>query len=142
MLKVVLDNDVLVSALINPHGKPPKILNHVLKNRVRLFTSPSIMEQLERALAVPKLPKRHRLAQAELEESIAGLLVTTSLIEKETTIKTMKQCPWGNTYLSCALNGRADFIISEHKQLLNLGEYQGTQITSPAQFLDIMQREL
>ena len=44
--------------------------------------------------------------------------------------------------LSCALNGRADFIISEDERLLNLGEYQGIQIISPARFLDIMEKEL
>jgi len=101
-----------------------------------------LMEQLERVLADPKLVKRHGLAEEELEEFIAGLLVTTSLIEKETMIKVVKESPWGNTYLSCALNGRADFIISEDEHLLNLGEYQGTQIISPVRFLDIMEKEL
>jgi len=142
MLKVVLDNDVLISALLNPHGTPAKILNHALKNRIRLSTSASIIEEQERILSYPKLVKRHGLAKEELEEFLAGLLITTSLIEKETTIKVLKESPRGNTYLSCALNGRADFIISGDEHLLNLGEYQGIQIISPARFLDIMEREL
>lgn len=142
MLKVVLDNDVLVSGLINPHGTPAKILNHTLKNRIRLSTSPSMIEEQERILSYPKLVKRHGLPKEELEEFLAGLLITTSLIEKEPTIKVLKESPRGNTYLSCALNGRADFIITEDEHLLNLGEYQGIQIISPARFLDIMEREL
>lgn len=142
MLKVVLDSDVLVSALMNPHGKPAEILNHVLKNRVRLFSSPSMVEEQGRILSYPKLVKRHGLAKEELEEFRAGLQITTSLIEKETTIKVLKESPWGNTYLSCALNGRADFIVSGDEHLLNLGEYQGIQIVTPARFLDIMEKEL
>ena len=142
MLKVVLDNDVLVSALLNPHGKPASILNHALKNSIRLSTTPSIIEEQERILSYPKLVKRHGLAEEELEEFLAGLLVTASLIEEETTIKVLKESPWGNTYLCCAVNGRADFIISEDEHLLNLGEYQGIQIISPGQFLDIVEREL
>jgi len=133
---------VLVSALINPHGTPARILNHALNNRIRLFTSPSVMEQLERVLADPKLVKRHGLAEEALGEFIAGLLITTSLIEKETMIKVEKESPWGNTYLSCALNGRADFIISDDEHLLNPGEYQGIQIISPGRFLDIMEKGL
>jgi len=73
MLKVVLDNDVLVSALLNPHGKPARILNHALKNRIRLSISPSIIEEQERILSYPKLVKRHGLAKEELEEFLAGL---------------------------------------------------------------------
>ena len=142
MFKVVLDNHVLVSGLINPHSKPAKILNHLLKNRIRLSTTPSIIEEQKRILNYPKLVKRHGLTEEELEEFIAGLLVTTSLIEEETTVKIIKGSPWSNTYLSCALNGRADFIISEDERLLNLREYQGVQIISPGQFLDIMEKEL
>lgn len=133
---------MLVSAVIDPHGKPAQILDHVLKNRIRLFTSSSSVEELERVLSDRKLVERHGLEEEELKEFIAGLLVTTSLIEKETTIKAIEESPWSNTYLSCALNGRADFIVTEDEHLLNLGEYQGVQIISPGQFLDTMGKEL
>jgi predicted nucleic acid-binding protein len=38
--------------------------------------------------------------------------------------------------LACALEGNADFIISGDKHLLNLRNYQGIKMVTPAEFLE------
>jgi len=141
MFKIVLDTNVLVSALINPHGKPAQIINYVFENKIRLFTSPSIMEELERVLSYPKLMKRHGLNSEELKEFISDLLSIMSLIEEEKIIEVIMEDPSDNKYLSCAIDAKVDFIISGDIHLLNLGEYEGIRIVTPAQFLEIMERE-
>lgn len=141
MFKIVLDTNVLVSALINPHGKPAQIINYVFENKIRLFTSPSIMEELERVLSYPKLMKRHGLDSGELKEFISDLLSVMSLIEEEKIIEVIMEDPSDNKYLSCAIDAKVDFIISGDIHLLNLGEYEGIRIVTPAQFLEIMERE-
>ena len=141
MFKIVLDTNVLVSALINPHGKPAQIINYVFENKIRLFTSPSIMEELERVLSYPKLMKRHGLDSEELKEFISDLLSIMSLIEEEKIIEVIMEDPSDNKYLSCAIDAKVDFIISGDIHLLNLGEYEGNRIVTPAQFLEIMERE-
>ena len=141
MLKVVLDANVLVSALINPHGKPAQIINQVFENKIRLFTSPSIVEELERVLSYPKLMKRHGLKKEELKEFVSDLLSIMSLIEEEKTIEVIKEDPSDNKYLSCALNGKVDFVISGDVHLLKLGEYEGIHIVTPANFLEAVARE-
>jgi predicted nucleic acid-binding protein len=40
-----------------------------------------------------------------------------------------------NHILACALAGRADFIISGDRHLLNLKEYEGIVIERPVDFL-------
>jgi len=141
MFKIVLDTNVLVSALINPHGKPAQIINYVFANKIRLFTSPSIMEELERVLSYPKLMKRHGLNSEELKEFISDLLSIMSLIEEEKIIEVIMEDPSDDKYLSCAIDAKVDFIISGDIHLLNLGEYEGIRIVTPAQFLEIMERE-
>jgi len=141
MFKIVLDTNVLVSALINPHGKPAQIINYVFENKIRLFTSPSIMEELERVLSYPKLMKRHGLNSEELKEFISDLLSIMSLIEEEKIIEVIMEDPSDDKYLSCAIDAKVDFIISGDIHLLNLGEYEGIRIVTPAQFLEIMERE-
>jgi hypothetical protein len=141
MLKIVLDANVLVSALISPHGKPAQILNHVFENRVRLFVSPSIIEELERVLSYPKLMKRHGLDKQELKEFISELSSIMSLIEGEETIEIIMEDPPDNKYLSCAIKAKADLIVSGDVHLLSLREYEGIQIVNPAQFLEITERE-
>ena len=141
MLKVVLDANIFVSALINPHGKPAQILDYVFENRIRLFISLPIVEELERVLSYPKLANRHRLEGEELKEFVSYLLSITSLVKEEPVIEAILDDPSDNKYLSCAINAKADFIVSGDVHLLNLGEYGGTQIITPAQLLEIMKRE-
>ena len=91
MLKIVLDTNILVSALINPHGKPAQIIDYVFENKIRLFISPSIVGELERVLSYPKLMKRHGLERDEhllkLEEYKGIQIVTAAqfleLMERE-----------------------------------------------------------
>jgi len=141
MLKIVLDTNVLVSALINPHGKPAQILNYVFENKIRLFTSPSIIEELERVLSYPRLMKRHGLEKEELKEFTFDLLSIMSLVEEKETIEVIMEDPSDNKYLSCAFNTKADFIVSGDVHLLKLKEHEGIPIITPAQLLEIMGRE-
>lgn len=141
MLKIVLDTNVLVSALINPHGKPAQILNYVFENKIRLFTSPSIIEELERVLSYPRLMKRHGLEKEELKEFTFDLLSIMSLVEEKETIEVIMEDPSDNKYLSCAFNTKADFIVSGDVHLLKLKEYEGIPIITLAQFLEITGRE-
>ena len=141
MLKIVLDTNVFVSALINPRGKPAQILNYVFENKVRLFTSPSIIEELERVLSYPKLVKRHGLEKQELKKFVSDLLSILSLVEGKKAIEVIAEDPADNNYLSCALDAKADFIVSGDIHLLNLREYEGIQIITPAQFLEMLEKE-
>jgi len=141
MLKIVLDANVFVSALINPRGKPAQILNYVVENKVRLFTSPSIIEELERVLSYPKLVKRHGLEKRELKKFVSDLLSILSLIEGKKAIEVIAEDPADNNYLSCAVDAKADFIVSGDIHLLNLREYEGIQIITPAQFLEMLEKE-
>jgi len=140
MLKIVLDANVFVSALINPHGKPAQILNYVFENKIRLFTSPSIIEELQRVLSYPKLVKRHGLEKEELKKFVSDLLSIMSLVEGKKAIDVIVEDPTDNNYLSCALDAKADFIVSGDMHLLNLREYEGTQIITPTQFLEMLEK--
>jgi len=140
MLRIVLDANVFVSALLNPRGKPAQILNYVFENKIRLFTSPSIIEELQRVLSYPKLVKRHGLGEKELKKFVSDLLSIMSLVEGKKVIEVIVEDPADNNYLSCAVDAKADFIVSGDIHLLNLREYQGTQIVTPTQLLEMLER--
>lgn len=140
MLRIVLDANVFVIALINPRGKPAQILNYVFENKIRLFTSPSIIEELQRVLSYPKLVKRHGLEEKELKKFVSDLLSIMSLVEGKKTIEVIVEDPADNNYLSCAVDAKADFIVSGDTHLLNLREYEGTQIVTPAQLLGMLEK--
>ena len=46
--------------------------------------------------------------------------------------------PSDDMVLACAVAGKADYIVSGDPHLLDLGEYEGIRIVSPAVFVSIL----
>ena len=68
MIKVVLDANIFVSAILTPKGKSAQILDLVVKRKIELVISQPILEEVRRVLfyphiknAIPIIPKRLRL---------------------------------------------------------------------------------
>ena len=72
-MRVVLDVNVVISALLSPSGAPAQVLRAWLLGAYDLVVSPRLLGELERALAYPKL--RRRIGQADAEELVALLRV-------------------------------------------------------------------
>ncbi|MGH7543016.1 MAG: putative toxin-antitoxin system toxin component, PIN family [Gemmatimonadota bacterium] len=53
-MKVVLDTNVLVSGLLNPHGSPGRIVDAVLEGRVRPLFDDRVLGEYREVLARPK----------------------------------------------------------------------------------------
>ncbi len=73
MIRVVLDANVLVSALLNPGGASTEILNAWRDERFNLAMSPAILEEIDRVLRYPKIRARHRWRDAQLRRFIEDL---------------------------------------------------------------------
>ena len=71
MLKVVLDTNIYVSALIKRGGKPDQILR--LVERYRLFCAEAILEEVHRVLHYPRIKRKHKLKEEEIEEHILSI---------------------------------------------------------------------
>jgi predicted nucleic acid-binding protein len=41
--------------------------------------------------------------------------------------------------IACALQARADYIVTRDKDLLSVGAYQGIRIVTPREFLDLLE---
>ncbi len=54
MIKVVIDTNILVSALLSPSGSPARVLDHVLNGNVVLCYDSRIIEEYHEVLLRPK----------------------------------------------------------------------------------------
>ena len=70
MIKVVLDANQFISALLRPQGKPAQILEFIRERKIRLLISEPIEEEIARVLLYPRLQKVHRLSEAGIKENI------------------------------------------------------------------------
>lgn len=60
MLKVVLDANIFVSAVLRPHSDLAKIIELVREDRIKLILSEDILSEIRAVLLYPKIKKRRR----------------------------------------------------------------------------------
>ena len=138
MIKVVLDANQFISALLRPQGKPAQILEFIRERKIRLLISEPIEEEIARVLLYPRLQKVHRLSEAGIKENIEKMTSLAETVNPKIIVRAIPDDPTDNKYLECAVEGRADFIISGDHHLTDLKEFQGIKIVPPAVFLEML----
>jgi putative PIN family toxin of toxin-antitoxin system len=142
MIKVVLDANQYASALIKPRGNSARIIELVYESRLALVMSAPIIEEVRRILAYPKLTKLHGRSPGQIDRFIKRLEKIAILTPALLSVSIVKDDPTDDKYLVCALEGRADFIVSGDHHLTDLKEYRGVLILNPATFLRVIGREM
>jgi putative PIN family toxin of toxin-antitoxin system len=137
-MRIVLDANVLVSALISAKGTPARLLAYWQAGEFDVVVSPSLLQELERVLEYPRLRQRYPLPDDKVQRFL-GLLRTYALeVDPTDEITIIQRDPADNRYLECALAGEAQYIVSGDSHLLELREYQGVRILAPAEFLILL----
>lgn len=139
MLRAVLDANVFVSALIRPKGPPGLIPLRLLKDRsFELVISPAILAEVRRCLAYPRVRKYLIASEEELDLWVASLGLIADQVEGRVRIKAVAKDPDDDKYISAALEGLAQFIVSGDDHLLALKHYEDVRIVTPRVFLDLL----
>ena len=117
-MRMVLDTNVLVSALITPGGLPDKLLQHWEADDFTLVTSSAQLNELQRVLAYDKLQRYIRPEQAaQLIESIGSFAV---LVQNLPELNVSSDAT-DNLILATAMAGTASHLVTGDKaDLLNL----------------------
>ncbi len=133
MLKIVLDTNVIVSAIVFG-AKPRLILNLVLSGQVRGYISRFIITEV-----CGVLREKFKFSEGKIEQ-IENLLKSSFILtEPDFSIKIIKACQADNKILACALAAKADYLISgDKKHILLLKKIKNIPILSPEQFLKLV----
>lgn len=59
-------------------------------------------------------------------------------VTPKTIINAVKDDPDDNKLLACALDGRADYLVTEDKDLHRISTYHAVQVVNKQQFLKIL----
>lgn len=140
-MRIVLDANVLVSALISGRGAPAKIIAYWQEDKFEVAISPPILQELDRVLHYPKLQERYRLPEKRIRHFLRLLARQAVTVAPPQQLAIIEVDPPDNRYLECALRAEAEVIVSGDRHLLALGEYEGIQILSPAGFLAFLKLE-
>ena len=140
MLKLVLDANIFVSAVLKPHSDLARIFDWVKEDKTRIVLSDDILSEIKAVLLYPKIKKRHRQTRKEIEEFLKKTVRAGILTQGKIDVDPIKEDPSDNKYVSAALEGKADFIISGDHHLRDLKTFQGVRILDPSTFLLLMTR--
>ena len=131
-MRVVLDTNVLLSALVFPGSKPDEVLACIRHREVDLFLSPFILAELERILI-----EKFRFTVRETADRVVAIRRMATIIEPTARVAMVVTKDDDNRILECALAARADYLVTgDAKHLLPLRSIDTTVIITPAAFLD------
>jgi putative PIN family toxin of toxin-antitoxin system len=127
---VVLDTNVLVSGLLNPSGRPGRIVDLVLGGEIRLLVDDRILAEYRQVLRRP----RFGFAAADIE-AVMGFLETESERVLPPALPELTD-PKDQPFLEVAAGGGADSLITGNTRHFSPGRRPSTvHVESPAQFL-------
>ena len=137
MLRVVLDANVYISALIRPEGPPGQIVERFLRQAsFEIVLSPAIIEETVRAFTYPKVRKYiHTSVAAELW--FEDLILLAQFVAGDYELQGVSTDPDDDKYFAAAVEGSATLIVTGDPDLLAVKEYQGVRVVTPRTFLDL-----
>ena len=139
-MRVVLDTNVWVSALINPTGTPGTLLGK-FRDHV-LVASEEILEEVQRVLQYDRIAKRYSLTPGKVSDYLANIRERVELVAANLPDLPIVQADSpDDKFLVAAVKGKADCIVSGDRHLLSLERHQGIPIVSPATLLAFLESE-
>ena len=140
-MRVVLDTNVLVSAIIGPRGIPSQILHAWRAEQFDLVLSQAALTEIGRVFRYPKIARYHRWSEERLAflDDLAHLAILTP---GTLTLAVITKDPPDDRYLECAVEGDAAYLVSGDQHLLKLSSYQYIPILTPRAFLEKLQRQI
>jgi len=145
MTRIVIDTNILVSAILTPKGNPAKILKLVLEGKLNLIISPAILEETRQVLRYPrlvKLMKKNKITMKEVYDFLDKMSNVAVITPGQLDIDAISDDPADNKILVCSLEGEAEYIISGDHHLKDLKIFQGIKIVDPADINDTLERLL
>lgn len=130
MSQIVLDTNVLVSALLSPYGKANRILRLILEKKISLLADERIFLEYESVIARPKFsftqewiqPILKRLRDCAIMVSVSG--TTCHLPDPDDAM-----------FLEVAMAGKADALVTGNQRHFPKQATRPISVMSPDEFL-------
>jgi putative PIN family toxin of toxin-antitoxin system len=140
MLRAVMDTNILISSFISPFGSPREIEKRWRDGEFVLITSPAIIEEVNRVLHLPRIQQKYHLTESDIQAFVLALAHQAHCVAGRLVLNDVAPDPGDDKIISCAVEGKADFIVTGDKRLQELGEYQGIRIVNAESFIGILEQ--
>lgn len=136
-MRVVVDTNILVRALIMPHGSVGPVILHLRQGHYALLYAWSLLEELVDVLNRPRIRVKYNLSEQDIHTVVSLILLRGEAVKKPEPIRACRD-PKDDKFLEVAVSGEAEVIVSGDEDLLVLNPFRGIPILPPAKFLQML----
>ncbi|HWR58350.1 MAG TPA: putative toxin-antitoxin system toxin component, PIN family [Thermodesulfovibrionales bacterium] len=135
-IKAAIDTSVMLSVAF-PRGALAKELRNMIANGAFiLVTSKEIMAELYRVIHYPRILKQFKPSKDDIDDFI-GMVMEKALITRgRYKLDKIKVDPTDDMFLACAMEAKADYIVSRDPHLRNLKHFHGVKIIDVKAFVE------
>ncbi|MGD9364746.1 MAG: putative toxin-antitoxin system toxin component, PIN family [Desulfobacteraceae bacterium] len=135
-LRAVIDTNLFISGLFAKDSVSAQLQNLWIDQAFELVTSVEIIKEVSRVLSYPRIKERFKPKEDNVRRFFR-LIFRKAIISKDVyhTDKIVDD-PTDNKFLACALEKKADYIVSRDPHLRNLKHFHGIQIVDATTFIE------
>ena len=130
MTGVVLDTNVVISALLKPSGHEERALRLALHSRVQLYVSPPLLDEYSRVMRYAKLG----IPRTKIVSALEHIRRSARIVLPVRTLTACKDDD-DNRILECADAAGANFLVTGNKRHFP-PRWKQTQIVNAREFLE------
>ncbi len=136
MLRIVLDTNVMISAIIH-NGKPRKLFQNGSNGQYQILMSKEILNEISEVLQRPKL----RMTAEDTIRIVSAIVQSSENVPVKSQFQVIVNDPDDNIIINTAHDGNADYIVSGDKDIIDLGKFRNIKIVPVDEMLKILSRQ-
>jgi len=140
-LRAVVDTNVLISGLFGIKNSPSfQILKAIRAQKIILVTSPVILEEVGDVVNRERIVKLTKMSPVERAGFMDMLIERCDVTAGKQPAGQVGRDIKDDKFLACAVEAKADYLVTGDEDLLVLKEYEGIKIVTPREFLGILSK--
>ena len=137
-MRVVLDTNVFISGIFWQGNFSSFVIDSWHCGKFILITSMKIIEELIQILRGFKI----QMTEEVIEEWKNMITQNSILVEPRISLNIIKADHEDNKFIEAAVEGNAEYIVSQDRHLLDLNGFKGISIVNPEAFLKIIEEKI
>lgn len=135
MIKAVFDTNILFSAT-GWRGSPYQCLKLIREKKATLIVCREILVEYHE-----KLQTKLDMTVDQASRTVAEILACATVVEIKNELHVVLDDPDDDMVVECAVEGKAAYIVSGDRHLLNLKEYEGIVVVRANEFLGLIAQD-
>jgi putative PIN family toxin of toxin-antitoxin system len=132
MIRIVIDTNILVSALLQPEGPPAAVFMLALSPLVKLCISGPVYEEYEEVICRPRFKRSPEV----IEKTLADIRQSGDWVRPGVKLEVCAD-PDDNIFLECAVAAEAHYLVTGNRKDFP-GHWGQTRVVTAREFLDVI----